>query len=320
MINTELRRMTIGGGDIAAIFGCDDRKDAFQVWARKKGGDEYDVEQSFRMMMGKALEQGIVTIYNFVTGRAAVYYDETVIHHSRPWMAGTPDALIPSERRGLECKLIAWDQRRNWGWEAHEIPQRTILQVWWYMALMDYDVWDVTALIGENQPRIYTFERDHEAERVMLARAEEWHHKYLAGNERPPIGGSDTATRWLQQVFSTHKRPDLRDATEEEIAMLDRSAIIRNEVRKLTDERRVLDNQLRERIGGREGITCEHATYTWRTAKQGVIAWKELSGHLLDEYVQDPATRTTLPETFRRAAGRRSRLTHDLLKGGSDDE
>ena len=237
-----LRQYGIGGSEVGAIFGVDEMRDEFSLWAEKKGGLPRP-EPGIRMIVGKALEEGVLKLYTYKTGRPVEYYDRTMRHPDRPWMVYTPDALCTAERRGVDAKVVFWDQRRKWGHEADEIPERIQLQCWWYMAGMDYDVWDVAALIGEGEPRVYTIERDREAERVMLARVEQWHRRYIIGDERPAIDASDEAARWLQQAFPAHKRPDIQPATAAEIDLLEAYAYVRRIEKGIAPQRALLESQ-----------------------------------------------------------------------------
>ena len=182
------------------------------------------------------------------------------------------------------------------------------------MAGMDYDMWDVAALIGEGSPRVYTLDRDQEAERVMLARVEEWHRRYIIGDERPAIDGSEAASIWLQQAFPTHKRPDLRPATETEIALLDEYALLRQAEKSLEPRRDLLESQIKEAIGEREGITWEHGKFTWRRTKDSKYEdWEPLAIALLHNFVKDDKERARLLAEYERVkpGSRRIRFEHD---------
>jgi len=322
MLNHELRRQGISGSDLGPLFGCDDERDEFSLWLEKKEGFE-SFKPSIRMVVGKALEPGILTLYTYVTGREVEYCDETRRHPSRPWMIYTPDALCMGEQRGVDAKLVFWDQRRKWGDTADEIPDRVQLQCRWYMAALDYDVWDVAALVGEGEPRIYTIERHREVERIILARAEEWYRRYLVGNEQPPIGGSDASARWLKATFPHHKRPDMREATPEEIAVLNDYTALRLLLKELDPERDKLENRLKFAIGEKEGLTWPAGRFTWRRTKDTqVVDWHSMAIALLYHHIQDEGKRAELlaEYTHTKPGYRRIRLDADALRDGNKDE
>jgi predicted phage-related endonuclease len=319
MIDHELHRLGIGGSEAAALFGADEFKDAFTVWAQKKGGLPPE-PPNVRMIVGKALERAVVDIYACMTGRAVDFCDKTQQHPTRPFQIYTPDALCVNERRGVEAKVVFWDQRNKWGWRADEIPYRVTIQAYWYMAAMDYDVWDVVALIGEGLPRIYEIRRDVEAEKVMLEKAEAWWRKYLVGDERPPIGNSEEAAQWLQLAYPTHKRPDMREATLEEAAILDEYVQLRLHLKRLTRKCDGMELQIIDAIKDKEGLTWPEGRFTWRkTRDREETDWHALAVTLMTKYVKDPNEQILLEElhTSTREGFRRIHINHPLLNRGA---
>jgi predicted phage-related endonuclease len=279
MLDHKMRQLAIGGSDIGAILGLDDNRDGFSVWAAKRGGLPRltDDEKPLPMLIGSFLEEGIIRLYTHFTKREAVFDNKTRLHPTRPYMVYTPDALCRHERRGIDAKAVRMDQRYKWGESLDEIPWHIVAQVWWYMAAMEYDRWDVFALIGGQEPRLYTVERDPEIERVMLEKAEEFYRRYLIGNEQPPIGSSDEASRWLKQQFPAHRAP-LRDADEKECALLDAYSVVRTEEEEAAEERKRLEVLVKAAIEDAEGIRWPRGRVTYRKAKDGIETdWEALA-------------------------------------------
>jgi len=284
-INMELRRQCITSTDVGPIFGVDGYRDAFDVWAEKHGhAPRWNPTQ--RMLMGKDMEQGIVQAYSRITGRNVTWCDQTIRHPQHEWMAASPDALIPGEplERGVDAKLVFWDQRRKWGATASDIPEGIQLQMWWMMAVCECERWDIAAWMGEDEPRVYELERDQEAQRVVIAKCEEWYRRYIVGTEVPPISGSETASLWLQQTFPTHKRPDMRQATEEEIAFLVQYAEVREIQKSSTSRRGEMENQIKLAIGDQEGLEWPEGKFTWRRTKDKKADRLESAGNLHAEH------------------------------------
>ena len=157
--------------------------------ASKKGGLPPFDNPPEHMVVGKLLEPAVLKLYTYLTGRPVNYCDQTYQHPQRRVQIFTPDGLCPTERRGVEAKVVDWHQQRQWGDSADEIPERVRLQCWWYMSALDYPVWDVVALIG-GRPRVYTVERDLVVEAAKLRRIEECYERFLGGHERTPLNGS----------------------------------------------------------------------------------------------------------------------------------
>lgn len=308
MINRELHRQCITASNLGAIFGVDEYHDEFEVWEAKKGTLP-PAEPKPHMEMGKDIEESLATkSYKRLTGRPAVWCDETHQHPTKKWMAATPDALVAYQRRVVDAKLVFWQKRRQWGATADDIPKRIQLQMWWTLDVLEYEVADVIAWTGEETPRIYEIVRDREVERVIEARAYEWYRRYVLGDEIPPLGASDTAARWLQQAFPNHKRPDLREASKEEIALLTEYTLLRAAQRGLIKRRNEIETLLKKAIAHREGLTWTNGKFTWRRVSDShSIDWHSMALALLNNYIKEEKAREELIDqyTYTKAGTRR---------------
>jgi predicted phage-related endonuclease len=318
MIDHNKRKLGIGGSEVAALFGADEFKDAFTVWAEKKGNLVRNYQDD-RMMVGKELEQGILNIYTRVTKRELDYCDITTQHPDRPFMVYTPDALCRYEKRGVDAKMVSFPQSLHWGpsgCTCDQIPPRVVMQCYWYMAALDFPLWDVVALV-DGVPRIYTIERDLEAEPPMLEYAEWWWTKYIKGDERPPLGTSEDTLRWLQQAYpAERKRPDMREATNEEAELLDEYVDLRIEERTMLADKLRLEIAIKAAIAEREGLTWGTNKITWRKAKDGTQTdWKSMALGLRNQFIKDEAERDHWLEMFTHAksGSRRLLTTHPAL-------
>ena len=193
MINVELRAQGIGGSDVAAIVGLDPRRDAFAVYADKLGLVERS-EPNARMKWGKRLERVIVDAYSEETGRSTIWIDETRRNPAREWQVYTPDAMCTAMLRGIDAKNVSFDQAAKWGEIGSDlVPDSIALQCQWYCSSADIPVWDVAALFGGNDLRIYTVNRDPEIEAALLEEAENFWKNHGLARVPPPIGSSATA-------------------------------------------------------------------------------------------------------------------------------
>ena len=291
----ELTRV-IGGSDIGAICGVDERRDAFSVWAEKHG--EYTPPPpTARMRLGKMFERALVDYYSILTGREVNFLDATQRSERYPFMAFTPDAVCVHERRGVDAKLVSWDQSERWGDTAADIPAYVQLQALWYLIGLDYEAWDVLAVVGSDaEPRLYTIGRDPKLEEAVLYFAEEFYRRYLVGDEVPPIGATEASGTFLRQRFPRHRAP-LRRAFDHEVRLLEEYASIRCEEKDLLREKGKLENALKLACGDGEGLTWERGLFTWRSTRDSTATdWERLAGSLMRGYNEDE--RRALIEEF----------------------
>ena len=279
----EIRAGCLGGTDIAAIIGLDENRDAFSVWCDKHGQLEKQ-PPTWRMKYGKLIERCVIEAYTDITGRETIFLDKTFRDPARPWIAYTPDAICAHEARGVDAKVVAWDQRPNWGDKPKDIPEKVQCQVHWYMACMDYPLWDVLAIVGGDEPKYYTFERDRELEDDLMAYAEHWWRHYIIGDERPPLGITDAASRYLKERFPRH-RTQLRRAEPHEVILLEEYAQVRAEEEQVQAERVRLEHELKEAIGDGEGLTWSRGKFTWKNTRDATVTdWERLANRLMASY------------------------------------
>jgi predicted phage-related endonuclease len=322
MPDQKLRRNRIGGSEVAAIFGAHEWLTAFGLWDRIKHPKPREGPPDLRMVMGQLLEEGLLDIYSYVTQRPVKYSNQTVVDPDRPYMVATPDGFCVNERRGVDLKLVAPDQARKFGEDNDEIPPRIVLQCDWYMAAFDYDLWDVCAFPW-GTPRIYELERDRECERAMLARVEEWHARYILGDEVPPIDSSPEARRWLQEVYPTHRRPDLREADPDEVDRLNQYVSLRVLQRELKAKQVELETAFKAAIKDREGLEWEEGKFTWRRTKDGKkTEWESMARGLLNQFVLTDEERADLLDFYTHPVPgyRKIRIDHPALRKGAQDE
>ena len=327
-IDPAVRRRGIGGSEIAALFGVDEYKSAFGVWANKKsvenaqrngGGGGGDDNDDGRMLMGRVFEAPVLELYSRMTHRAITRPQTSYQHPERPYMVYSPDALVVDEKRGIEAKVAFLEQRRKWGWLSDEIPLRVQFQCFWYMAALDYPLWDVVAFLGDGLPRIYTLTRlDAALERAMLKRAEEWWRRYIEGDEQPPIDDSDEANRWLQRTYPAHRVDSIREATEDETQLLRRYISTRVDGQKLEAERKAQEVAIKAAIADGEGLRWDDSNvFTWRKAADSVgTDYEAMATALLHNYVKDTDERIALYDRYliTRKGSRRIYVNHPMLR------
>ena len=285
----------IGGSDAPAILGEDPRRDGFSVWLASRGQSE--TEETWRMALGKIFERpAIEELYPRITGRVARHNRER-IRSRRPgyeWMYVTPDGFAVEDERGIEMKLVAWDQRHAWSEEAP--PSWVEVQARFCMAALELPRYDVLAVFGMDTPAVYTLERDLEVEDAMLDLIGAFRARYIVGGEQPPMGGSEAAAEWLKRTFPRHQTK-LRRANDREVALLEQYAQARSYEREAVEERKSIENELKLAVADAEGIEWENGRFTWKNVKDSARTdWEALARGLMREYPEE--TKLRLIEEF----------------------
>jgi predicted phage-related endonuclease len=318
MIDEQLRALSVGGSEVAALVGLDPNRDAFAIYAEKLGLVEREPPTP-RMRMGKRLERIIAEVYAEETGQVVVWCDQTIRHAERTWQAYTVDAFVlgsdnphageiiqsvmrypirsvePSKQTWeikpfnaiglMDAKNVSWDQYPLWG-EAgtDQVPDRIACQIIWYLDATGLPWGDVAALFGGNDLRIYRINYDSNIADVLRGAAEEFVKNHLEPQIPPPIGHSDTAARYLKQKFPRNVE-HVRKATPDEVMLLSRLKQEREVLAEAEARAAAVSNEVRQAIGDADGIKDPVlGKVTWRRTKDTIgTDWKAVAEAIIND-------------------------------------
>jgi putative phage-type endonuclease len=164
------RTQGIGGSDIAAIFGLNKYKSAYELFLEKRG-ELPSFDGNRFTFFGCQQEELVANYYSMATGKKVQRKNDPIV---KDWRMCHIDRKVVGENRVLECKTAsAWS--REWGdpiepiefnndgavkvynpdLQSDEVPVAYLLQCQWYMYVGGFDSADLAVLIGGNDFRIY---------------------------------------------------------------------------------------------------------------------------------------------------------------------
>jgi predicted phage-related endonuclease len=300
-LDLSVRAEGFGCSELGAALGFDPFRDQHALYVQKMEG--LLVPPTKRMRAGKFFEEATLRAFVELTGiKMEPSFNKTFKHpeFSKYHVFGTPDGL--GDDCGYEGKTAGWDRRGDYGPPDDAVPwlpPHHELQVRGNMEVTGKSRWYLGVWFGFDQFLIYTFERDRPFGTFIMEQAEQVWQRYFETRERPPIGGNRISTEWLKQRWSTHKRPDIRPATNAEIALLDRYAQVRVEEKKWKKEKDVLENKLKDAVQDREGLSWPHGVFTWRKTKDGTeIRWMDMAIGLRQQHLKTEEDRQNLTEFY----------------------
>lgn len=205
----EARRSGIGGSDAANVCGVG-YESPWEVYVDKRGERHeraFTDKQLSRMRWGQRMEDVIADAYAEETGRT-VHRVNTMLHSKiHPFMLANIDRRVVNEagvRRGLECKNVDYLVAKfgeEWG-EGHSpenraeasdlVPTVYYLQCQHYLMVTEWDAWDLAALVGGNDLRVYTITPDPTI-MDMLARMEGAFWKCVQDGTPPAVSSMNEA-------------------------------------------------------------------------------------------------------------------------------
>lgn len=205
------RQSGIGGSEIAAIVGLNQYTTPMQIWESKVNPVQ-DEETSQPAYWGTVLEDVVAKEYALRTGNkvqrltkqmrhpdfnfAIANIDRAVINPTISGNVRWKDGKLTTDRI-LECKTANGFAAKQWG-EAgsDQVPDSYLIQCQWYLGITGASVCDLAVLIGGQDFRIYTINRDDELINDLLQQgAAFW--ELVKNNIAPdPINYPEAVKKW----------------------------------------------------------------------------------------------------------------------------
>ncbi|MEE9383372.1 MAG: YqaJ viral recombinase family protein [Nannocystaceae bacterium] len=182
----EARLHGLGGSDMATILGLNPYQQAYELFMVKTGQiPEPDLSDKESVLMGHVFEEPIGQLYTAATGKKVRRVNQTRTHKKYPILMAHADRDVVGERRGLEIKNVGYRMAGFWGEDGGaDVAEYYIPQPMHYMCVFDYPTWDVAAVIGGQELRIYHLNRDPEWDELIIDSAHEFWAR--VENEDPP--------------------------------------------------------------------------------------------------------------------------------------
>jgi putative phage-type endonuclease len=255
---------TIGASEVASILGVSPYRTPHQTWARLVGL-VLDEKPNASLQMGNILEPAIREWYATRIGQTITagprYEDTPWLDPHAPWRHARPDGWWVGDActHLLEIKTCrTWD---GWGEEGtDQIPHGYLVQCLWQLSIaqnyLSSTVSDST-LVAYNklsdEIRVYHIPRNIQVETILLTRVEKWYNTFVREHTPPPADGSDGCTAMLAALYPQHS-PVWLEPTPETTAIVAQLRVVRDNIRRLEEEKKTFENVLKASIGPHAGI------------------------------------------------------------------
>lgn len=274
----EDRHLYIGASEVSAILGIAPASwnaTPLSVWRSKVMPDDEPPRENQAMSAGNRLEPVILDWYADETGLEVRPGERWTGERIRaPMLRAHTDAVAwPGDEirtdknaRNVEVKNVAASKAGEWGSPGtDQVPPYYRCQVAFQMALANLPVTDLPVLIGGNEFRIYTVERDRAYETAILEACVAWWRRHVEGGVPPePVTLDDHRRRWV----------DVAGAVRADQAALDdllRLAEIQAAGKELTAAADAIKLRIQQRMRDREAIvdTDGRVLVSWKMNGSG---------------------------------------------------
>jgi len=175
------RKNYLGGSDLGAIAGLNPYRTALDVYLNKTS-DDIRCETSPAMRWGNLLEDIIAEEYGRIRGCRIEQPSQPIIHSKYKFLGANIDRWVISSDLPyiLECKTAGFTKAKEWGDIGTDaVPESYLVQVAYYAAICDVAKVDIAVLIGGQDFRIYTYERNRELEEKLIKIACNFWHNHI---------------------------------------------------------------------------------------------------------------------------------------------
>lgn len=269
------RHEFIGASEVAAIIGLDPFRTALDVYAQKVGLVPATPTNKY-MRWGNRLEAVVADAYAEETGRAIVADQETRLHPVHAFIAATPDYRAEGNRL-LEIKTGDSRTAERWGEPGtDEVPEHVACQVVQQMAVCDVDFCDVAVLLGGNDFRVYTIQRDREIEAALIERVVTFWQQHILTKCPPDVDDGEARQRFVARLFPRSVNELIRTATSDEADVIQALAAAKATLANVENDVAMLESELKSYIGEAAGLGSPFGTVTWKSTKSGGTDWKAI--------------------------------------------
>lgn len=162
------RKNYLGGTDLAAICGLNPYRTALDVYLDKTS-DDISEETNAAMRWGNLLEDVVAKAYSEDTGYSVSIEPNTIYYPEYKFLGANIDRWVGNKEFVLECKTAGFTKAKEWGDSGtDQIPESYLVQVAYYAAICDVPKVDIAVLIGGQDFRIYTYNKNKDLEDKII--------------------------------------------------------------------------------------------------------------------------------------------------------
>lgn len=324
------RQLGITGSDAPAICGVSNYRTEADVWLSKKHPSKVKPLSKTvrdRLEWGHHYEELIARKYATETGIPILKpMPRTFSNAEVPWLMGSPDFLSIEMELGVECKKVSEWMKHGWGPAGTDlVPPDVLMQSVHYMLLTGYRRWDVAALIGESDFRVYTLHANRELLNILVERESQFYSRYIAADEEPVFTTSEAIQQFLRQKYPTGNKARIIEVTENDKELMASISDLRaaRAAEKIAKGAHLTaKNGVQGHMGNAAEVhwTEQGLKITWKNQKDGTaVAWDEIARAALETSTLSPEGKAALIAKFTTPKpGPRKFVVYD--KGGTDDD
>lgn len=295
-------RKGIGGSQVGSIVGLNPYQSAYSLWCEMTGRTK-PFTGNLATEVGQWMEQFVANKFEEKTGLRVqksnyVYYNNLFPNqHALPdricYYRDGADERLKNLEMGLEIKTTSAYAKMKDG----QFPEQYYCQCVQYLSVMEYAIWFLAVMVGNNEFHIYQLRRSEdipvpewvegnivvdEAEIETLRDACNRFMELVETDTPPLADGDDSTTEALDECYP--------EATDTVADLFEFDGVIKDlletieRIKELEHKKDSLTNIIKAELGNNERGVCGDYTVRWSNSTRTTVDSKRLKAEMPEVY------------------------------------
>jgi len=278
----EWRKQGLGGSDIATICGLNKYKSPIELWMEKTGQIE-SKPAGEAAYWGNVMEPIVRNEFSLRTNLNVRLVHSILKHPIHTFMLANLDGEVDDPVCGkcvFEAKTASVYKLNEW---EDSIPEGYMLQIQHYMYVTGYKRTFIAVLIGGNQFKYKTIERDDELI-DMIIKLETNFWDYVISNTTPPMDGSEASSELLNRLYPEGKNKLKIVLPLEANDLITQFELGKQKEKEASEMKDEAANKLKAILGANELGCINNRNVTWKSLITERFDSKKLRSDIPDIY------------------------------------
>jgi putative phage-type endonuclease len=258
----KVRKLGLGGSDMAAVLGLSPWRSPIDVWLDKTS-DTVEEKESEPMYWGNVLEEVVAQEFAKRSGYKVRNNNFTLQSEPYPYLLANIDREIVGLDAGLECKTANAFKANEW--DGDNVPDAYYIQCQHYMAVTGKASWWIAALIGGNTFVYKEIKRNDEVIQAIIdTGAAFW--ELVESNTMPAPDDTKQCENALKKLYQKSNGQSVELPANYGNMIIDYLEI-KNQLSELETKKRGIENVMKDFLKDNERATYGEHFVSWKSTK-----------------------------------------------------
>lgn len=258
----KVRKLGLGGSDMAAVLGLSPWRSPIDVWLDKTS-DTVEEKESEPMYWGNVLEEVVTQEFAKRSGYKVRNNNFTLQSDEYPYLLANIDREIVGLDAGLECKTANAFKANEW--DGDNVPDAYYIQCQHYMAVTGKSSWWIACLVGGNTFYYKEIKRNEEVIAAIIETgAAFW--ELVKNKTMPAPDDTKQCENALKKLYQKSNGQSVELPANYGNMIIDYLEI-KNQLSELETKKRGIENVMKDFLKDNEKATYGEHYVSWKSTK-----------------------------------------------------